>query len=193
MKFSEIVEKLKPVYAKIDEQRLNIIFEFFILPKERETAQRGAKIIKDKYGIVIGHRQLSRCLSALKKMGYEVAPPINRTMTKQQYIDEVSKTSRSSIEVITAVYSNLVSNTRKSNHLMAKSLSTETKEFNVQTVKNINHLFIGLGLKVKPVRNQKLDGVKGRKLGTVEGDGVVRWNPEHKLMPEAFKHLDNAW
>ena len=79
--------------------------------------------------------------------------------------------------------------------MLAKSLSTDTYECNVQTVKNIAALFVELGVKARPVKIQNKSGPKNSfKNGAISLDeGIVRWNPAAKLMPEAFKHLDGKF
>ena len=195
MTLRALIEKIKPIYTKIDETRLSIIFDEFIHARERESTRKMCRLIKQKYGLTMGSRQVHNVLIALEKWGYQLAPFKVLKMNKQNYIDEVAKTSTSSLKTLEIIYENLISQNRKSAHLMAKSLSTEEKEVNSETIKNITSQFLELGVKGKPVKIQAKTGPKKPfKFDKITLEqGVVRWNPPGKLLPEPFKHLDKAW
>ena len=195
MSNEQLLEKLRPLYTTISMEKLEAIMNLFFNNSKRYPIAQELKEHRERTGVIMGRRQVERVIKALEKMGHKLAPIKHKKMTKQEYISEVMQTSTSSEKIVKKVYENLVSTKRKAHHLLAKSLSTDTYECNVATVKNIAMLFIELGIKAKPVKVQTKSGPKSSfKIGAISLDeGVIRWNPSHKLMPEAFKHLDNAF
>ena len=195
MNNSQLLEKLKPIYTTLTVAKLESILDMFFNAKYRLPISQQLTEFREKTGVIMGRRQVDRTLKALEKLGYELAPIKYEKKGKQQLIEEVMKTSTSSEKIIRKVYENIVSINRRSHGLMAKALSTPTSECHVSTVKNITQMFIEIGVVTKPVKIQTKSGPKSSfKNGVISLDeGIVRWNPPHKLMPEAFKHLDNAF
>jgi len=195
MNNNELLEKLKPTYKSLTIKKLEQILDMFFNTKYRLPVRKQIQEFREKTGVIMGHRQVYSTLKALEGMGYKLAPVKYNKLNKQQYIEDVMKTSTSSEKVITKVYENIISINRRSHGLMAKALSTPTSECHVSTVKNITQMFIEIGVTTKPVKIQTKSGPKSSfKNGVISLDeGIVRWNPSHKLMPEAFKHLDNAF
>lgn len=195
---NEVVEKLQQVNKNFNEAKLNAILEtFFYVDNRPPINQKTIVMIREKYSIEISNNTILNEIKALECLGYKLPEnKFNRTR-KANVIKQVKKTSTSSIELIEAVYNNLVSKYRKPHHTLASKLSTEEKQVNYATVKRIEDKLIDLGVSAKEVFkvNGGKSGTKGKKFNTTVplDEGIIRWNPINKLMPKAFAHLDGAW
>ena len=195
MNKANLVEKLKETYKTINVKKLDAIFEMFFNCKTRLPVSQSLAEHRERTGMIIGRRQIERTVKALENLGYELAPLKVVKMTKADYIEKVMSVSTSSRKVVEAVYSNLLSNNRMAHSILAKELSTDEREVNASTVKNIAALFQEFGLKPKKVKVHHKKGPKRsfNAESVILDDGIIRWNNPAKLMPAEFKHLDGKF
>lgn len=196
----EVVEKLKTVNKEFTEEKLDCLLDTFFNVENRPAINsKTFTVMRETTGLKFNGKYVPREIDALVMLGFELAPTKNEKTTKRYMVEQVLSKVRASKQVILKVYDNLIHPYRITADALHRKLPSMIGEgAHPQTIKKIESLFSDMGAKVKPIyvrTGASGGGTKGMKFNQtiVIDDGIVRWNPQHKLMPEAFKHLDNAW
>jgi hypothetical protein len=195
----QIVNKVKNVNSEFTEAKLDLVLDTFFKVDIRPPLNSITfKAMREKSGLNFNAKYMAMEVDALILLGFELAPTQSEKTSKRYMISQAFKQVRATKSVVTKVYENLIDPHRRTADALSKRMPDLIGETShPKTIKKIESIFESMGAKVKPVYIKTGGGngfEKGKKFNNnVDVFDSFRWNPSQKMMPEAFKHLDNAW